>query len=103
MRVCASRGTRTRAGADSAETRRRRAAAQEFVSIAFTSDNKTIVAQGGAPDWNLTLWNWEKGKQTCSIKPAPSQQPYPVCQARSRARPLPPIGSQHAGPRAPPG
>ena len=33
----------------------------EYVSVAF-SDNKTILSQGGAPDWTLVLWSMDKGK-----------------------------------------
>eukprot|EP00854_Cymbomonas_tetramitiformis_P012413 gene12413-14666_t len=35
---------------------------QEYVSIAFSPDGKIIAAQGGAPEWNLMLWIWEKSK-----------------------------------------
>ena len=59
---------------------------QEYSSLAFSSDGKLIVGQGGAPEWNLTMWFWEKGKQACVTKPAPNQQPMPVYQARVRHR-----------------
>jgi len=59
--------------------------------MSFSADGKTLVAQGGAPEWNLTMWAWEKGKQSFSTKPAPSQQPCPVTQARAaRRRPASP-------------
>ncbi|KAK4327979.1 hypothetical protein Pmani_001593 [Petrolisthes manimaculis] len=33
-----------------------------YVSAAFTQDEKMVAAQGGAPDWTLVLFLWEKGK-----------------------------------------
>lgn len=33
-----------------------------YVSAAFTPDEKMVAAQGGAPDWTLVLFLWEKGK-----------------------------------------
>ena len=38
----------------------------EYVSLAY-ADNKTILSQGGAPDWTLVLWSVDKGK-SCSGK-----------------------------------
>ena len=35
---------------------------QEFVSLAFSGDGRFLAAQGGAPDWSLSLWVWEKSK-----------------------------------------
>jgi hypothetical protein len=32
------------------------------VSLAFSSDGKYVAAQGGAPDWSLSVWLWEKSK-----------------------------------------
>jgi hypothetical protein len=31
---------------------------QEYVSLSFSPDGKLLLAQGGAPDWNLLLWAW---------------------------------------------
>jgi len=45
---------------------------QEFVSLAFSPDSKLLMAQGGAPDWSLTIWTWEKAKFVATIKTAPS-------------------------------
>ncbi len=41
---------------------------QEITSIAFSSDSKVLAAQGGAPEWNLVVWSWEKSKLLASIK-----------------------------------
>ncbi len=41
---------------------------QEIASIAFSSDSKLLAAQGGAPEWNLVVWSWEKSKLLASIK-----------------------------------
>ncbi|GLE00303.1 hypothetical protein PINS_up009031 [Pythium insidiosum] len=34
----------------------------------FSADGQLLLAQGGAPDWILTCWNWSKGKAVASIK-----------------------------------
>lgn len=34
----------------------------EFVSLAFSPDSKYLVSVGGAPDWNLLYWSWEKSR-----------------------------------------
>ncbi len=41
---------------------------QEIASIAFSSDSKILAAQGGAPEWNLVIWSWEKSKVLASVK-----------------------------------
>lgn len=41
---------------------------REYLSISFSNDAKTIVAQGCAPDWNMLVWIWEKSKVGASIK-----------------------------------
>jgi len=35
---------------------------KEFVSLAFSPDGKHLLAQGGAPDWILINFAWEKSK-----------------------------------------
>lgn len=40
----------------------------EIVSMAFSSDSKNLITQGGAPDWTLLYWTWEKSKVMASIK-----------------------------------
>ena len=62
---------------------KRTASAQEVVCLAFSPDNRLLAAQGGAPEWNLVIWNWEKAKvagmlRTCNATGAP------VHQARKR-------------------
>lgn len=32
------------------------------MSIGFSADSSFVAAQGGAPEWNLTVWQWEKSK-----------------------------------------
>ena len=34
----------------------------EFVCLAFSPDGKYLLTQGGAPDWTLINWQFEKGK-----------------------------------------
>jgi WD40 repeat protein len=43
---------------------------KEFVSISFSSDSRVLIAQGGAPDWTLVIWSWEKSKQLGFLKMA---------------------------------
>eukprot|EP00286_Rhodomonas_abbreviata_P019738 CAMPEP_0181309260 /NCGR_PEP_ID=MMETSP1101-20121128/11919_1 /TAXON_ID=46948 /ORGANISM="Rhodomonas abbreviata, Strain Caron Lab Isolate" /LENGTH=1189 /DNA_ID=CAMNT_0023415733 /DNA_START=168 /DNA_END=3733 /DNA_ORIENTATION=- len=43
---------------------------KEFVSLAFSPDSKLLMAQGGAPDWVLMLWTWEKAKVVAAVKTA---------------------------------
>ena len=35
---------------------------KEFVCLAFSPDSKGLLTQGGAPDWTLVYWLWEKAK-----------------------------------------
>ncbi|KIZ00159.1 WD repeat-containing protein 65 [Monoraphidium neglectum] len=41
---------------------------QEYVSISFSSDGKQLLAQGGAPEWNLLLFAWERAKVAASVR-----------------------------------
>jgi hypothetical protein len=41
---------------------------QEIVSMAFSADSKMLAAQGGAPEWNMVIWLWEKSKVLASVK-----------------------------------
>jgi cilia- and flagella-associated protein 57 len=44
---------------------------KEFVSVAFSQDAKFLVALGGAPDFTLVVWIWEKAKYVASVKLQP--------------------------------
>jgi WD40 repeat protein len=35
---------------------------REFVSVAFSADGRYLLAQGGAPDWTLVNFLWERGR-----------------------------------------
>ena len=35
---------------------------KEFVCLAFSPDSKGLLTHGGAPDWTLVYWLWEKAK-----------------------------------------
>eukprot|EP00964_Phaeocystis_antarctica_P140150 scaffold104937_cov75-Phaeocystis_antarctica.AAC.10 len=35
---------------------------REFVCLAFSPDSKGLLTHGGAPDWTLVYWLWEKAK-----------------------------------------
>ncbi len=41
---------------------------RSVVSLAFSPDGKFLLAQGGAPDWILINWNWEKARVVQSAK-----------------------------------
>ncbi|PFH36656.1 WD domain, G-beta repeat-containing protein [Besnoitia besnoiti] len=43
-------------------------ASTSFVSLAFSSDTKLLLALGGPPDWCLVYWAWEKPKVLASYK-----------------------------------
>lgn len=38
------------------------------MSLAFSKDGRYLAAQGGAPDWALSLWVWQKSKLVASIR-----------------------------------
>ena len=40
------------------------------MSLAFSADGKYLLAAGGAPDWKLSLWLWEKSKLVGSVRAA---------------------------------
>ncbi|KAF8279579.1 WD repeat domain 65 [Trypanosoma cruzi] len=35
---------------------------ESFVAMAFSVDGRHLATQGGAPQWNLFYWNWERSK-----------------------------------------
>lgn len=43
------------------------------MSVAFSPDSKLLITQGGAPDWTLCYWSWEKAKVIASVKASNSQ------------------------------
>eukprot|EP00002_Diphylleia_rotans_P000166 TRINITY_DN1008_c0_g1_i4.p1 TRINITY_DN1008_c0_g1~~TRINITY_DN1008_c0_g1_i4.p1 ORF type:complete len:1179 (-),score=303.89 TRINITY_DN1008_c0_g1_i4:414-3950(-) len=43
-------------------------ATKEFVCMCFSADSKSLLAQGGDPDWTLVLWSWDKAKILASMK-----------------------------------
>lgn len=54
---------------------------QEYVSMSFSADGKLLIAQGGAPEWNVVLWNWEKSKVSVILPArASNQQSAPIHQ-----------------------
>ena len=54
--------------------------ATDFVSISFSSDSKCLLTQSGAPDWSLSCWSIEKGKQLAMCKVS-NTQGAPIHQA----------------------
>ncbi len=51
----------------------------EFKCLAFSSDSKFLIAQGGSPDWTLTYWSWDKSKLVASAKTS-NPQGAPIYQ-----------------------
>ncbi|KAE9044942.1 Cilia- and flagella-associated protein 57 [Phytophthora rubi] len=49
------------------------AMADTCVWVAFSGDSKYCITQGGAPDWVLSLWLWEKTKLLASVKASTPQ------------------------------
>ncbi|XP_018422114.1 PREDICTED: cilia- and flagella-associated protein 57 isoform X1 [Nanorana parkeri] len=41
---------------------------QAFVSLSFSPDSKYLVAQSGAPEWQIIFWMWEKQKVMATVK-----------------------------------
>eukprot|EP01063_Lacrimia_lanifica_P035882 TRINITY_DN695_c0_g1_i1.p1 TRINITY_DN695_c0_g1~~TRINITY_DN695_c0_g1_i1.p1 ORF type:complete len:1201 (+),score=508.73 TRINITY_DN695_c0_g1_i1:85-3687(+) len=35
---------------------------REYVCMAFSADGKILITQGGAPEWNLIYWAWDRSK-----------------------------------------
>ena len=35
---------------------------REYVCVAFSSDGKALITQGGAPEWTLVYWAWDRSK-----------------------------------------
>ena len=41
---------------------------QDITCLSFSQDGKLLAAQSGAPDWNLTVWLWEKAKLVATVR-----------------------------------
>eukprot|EP00899_Mesostigma_viride_P000129 jgi/Mesvir1/10116/Mv16834-RA.2 len=53
--------------------------AADYVSMAFSADDKFLASLSGDPGWNLVLWIWEKSKVHAVVKVAGPQN-LPVYQ-----------------------
>jgi hypothetical protein len=49
--------------------------------MSFSPDGKSLLTQGGAPDWTLVNWQWEKGRplQYAKVSNKAGAQIYQVC------------------------
>ena len=65
---------------------------KEFVCLAFSPDSKGLLTHGGAPDWTLVYWVWEKAKVGAVSKSsgAAGSREAAVLLCRSTAPPPPP-------------
>ncbi|KAI9355918.1 WD repeat domain 65-like protein [Zopfochytrium polystomum] len=42
--------------------------AKDFISVCFSNDARLVLAQTGAPDWQIFCWSWEKQKLMSAFK-----------------------------------
>ena len=61
-------------------------ASREFVCLAFSPDSKGLLTHGGAPDWTLVYWLWEKAKVGAVSKAGGVQARRAERVARERRR-----------------
>lgn len=54
---------------------------KSFISAAFSADPKYLITLGGAPDYMLIYWAWDKGKIHAQVK-ATNAQGSPLYQVR---------------------
>ena len=54
---------------------------QDIASLAFSADGRLLAVQGGAPEWILTVWAWERAKIVGTMRTADSSG-NPVHQVR---------------------
>eukprot|EP01065_Artemidia_motanka_P053301 TRINITY_DN985_c0_g2_i1.p1 TRINITY_DN985_c0_g2~~TRINITY_DN985_c0_g2_i1.p1 ORF type:complete len:1226 (+),score=563.45 TRINITY_DN985_c0_g2_i1:55-3678(+) len=43
---------------------------REYVCMAFSADGKVLVTQGGAPEWSLVYWSWDRSKAVAWVSSA---------------------------------
>ena len=47
---------------------------REFACMSFSSDCRHLVTQGGAPEWNLVFWTWDRLKSLAMLSTAPDRE-----------------------------
>lgn len=40
----------------------------KFVALSFSADGRHLATQGGAPQWSLLYWNWERSKPLAQVQ-----------------------------------
>eukprot|EP00760_Papus_ankaliazontas_P029336 PhM_4_TR420/c0_g1_i1/m.15018 len=64
----------------SSQTRRRKGlnvpdlGSTHFTSMQFSADGRYLVTQGGAPEWNLVFWHWERARYLAKLPVATEKQ-----------------------------
>ena len=48
---------------------------KEYVCMSFSAENKYLLTQGGAPDYALICWVWEKAKPVATTRVSNAQGP----------------------------
>jgi len=52
----------------------------EYVCCCFSEDDQLLMTLTGAPDWNLTVWNWQKAKVVSAMQVSISGEPiHDIC------------------------
>jgi cilia- and flagella-associated protein 57 len=53
---------------------------KEYVAIQFSEDDMLLMTLTGAPDWQLTVWNWQKARVMSSMSVSVNGDPiYDIC------------------------
>jgi len=56
--------------------------------MCFSPDGKSLLTQGGAPDWTLVNWQWEKARPLQYAKVS-NKAGAPIYQVRTKTKTLP--------------
>ncbi|AAQ15939.1 hypothetical protein, conserved [Trypanosoma brucei brucei TREU927] len=68
-----------------------------FTALDFSADGRHLVTQGGAPQWRLFFWNWERSKPLASTSVVADFGLQEICEAHNESDAAP--GSLSSGAR----